>query len=157
MPVAIRLSALLFAAVICQAVHAQYKCAANGKTTYSDTPCATGGGYVGKMEDSIDHQARREAEQLRRKEARQKEALERRENAQFEANQRAISNQLSMEQAHARASEHRRQERCADLRRNIDRNQRGIARYQDFGWQRSLTQQENELKRHREDFDRECR
>ncbi len=136
---------------------AQYKCTVNGKATYSDTPCAVDARYVGALEDSVSDRSKNDAESLRRRQAAQRGAIERRDAAQAERYQQAINNQLAAEQAHAANAERNRNNRCSSLQYDINANQRGVARYQDFGWQRSLTQQENELKRNREAFDRDCR
>lgn len=159
MKMTIRFGVLVAAALLGASAQAQYKCSVNGKTTYSDVPCAAPADtrYVGRADDSVSQRSRIEAAELRAKEARQRGAIERQENVQYEVRQRAVQQQLAIEQANARAAETGRQRRCANLQYAINSNQRGVARYQDFGWQRSLTQQENELKQNREAFDRECR
>jgi len=136
---------------------AQYKCTVKGKAVYSDAPCAVDARYVGALEDSVSDRAQADAAALQRKQAAQRSAIDRRDAEQTERNQRTANNQFAAEQAHAANAERNRNSRCSSLQYDINANQRGVARYQDFGWQRSLTQQENELKRNREAFDRDCR
>lgn len=144
---------LLIPAAAC----AQYKCTINGKTQYSDHPCAADARYVGALEDNVSERARIDAELIRRGEKIQRNNLERRENETFRGQQRAIENQISAEHAQQVAADQAKKSRCANLEYEIRSNQRGVARYQDFGWQRSLTQQEIELKRNREAYERDCR
>ena len=59
--------------------------------------------------------------------------------------------------AQARANESARKQRCATLESSMRYNQRSVALAQDVGWQRTLTQHENELKQRRDAYDRECR
>lgn len=139
------------------AVQAQYKCVVGGKTVYADEPCAANARHVGALEDRVDSRAQAEAEMLRRKEAMQRGRIERRENAEFQSQQQAAERYVAAEQQQAAAAERARKQRCAQLEHDMKWNQRGVARYQDFGWQRSLTQQEQELKRNQEAHSRECR
>lgn len=136
---------------------AQYKCLINGKTVYADAPCAHNARPVGELQDSVskDQQIQRLQQSL--KEAKQRNALERQQGAEVQARERSIERFSANEQSQARAAESARRQRCANLEYDIKENQRGVARYQDFGWQRSLTQRENELKANREAYDRECR
>lgn len=136
---------------------AQYKCVVGGKTVYADEPCAANARHVGALEDRVDSRAQAEAEVLRRKEALQRGRIEGRENAEFQGQQRAAQRYVAGEQQAAADAEDARRRRCAQLERDMKWNQRGVARYQDFGWQRSLTQQEQELKRNQEAHSRECR
>jgi len=143
--------------IIPAVANAQYKCTVNGKTQYSDAPCAANARYVGALEDSVSERARIDAELLRRGEKIQRNSIERRDNEAFREQQRAIDRQIAAEHAQQAAAEQARKSRCSNLEHEIKWNQRGVSRYQDFGWQRSLTQQEIELKRNREAYDRDCR
>lgn len=136
---------------------AQYKCTINGKTVYADAPCARDAKPVGELQDrvSADQQIQRLKQSLA--ESQQRNAIESGQNAGVQARERATERFVANEQAQARANEAARRQRCANLEYDIKENQRGVARYQDFGWQRSLTQRENELKANREAYDRECR
>jgi len=136
---------------------AQYKCTINGKTQYSDQPCAANARYVGALEDSVSERARIDAELLRRKDKVQRNNIDRRDDQAFQSQQRALEQQVAAEQAHQAAAERDRARRCSNLSNEMKWNQRGVARYQDFGWQRSLTQEEQDLKRNREAYERECR
>jgi hypothetical protein len=136
---------------------AQYKCVVGGKTVYADEPCATNAKHVGALEDRVDSRAQADAELLRRKEAMQRGRIDRQENAEFQGQQRAAQRYVANEQQAAADAERARRQRCAQLERDMKLNQRGVARYQDFGWQRSLTNEEQELKRNQEAHSRECR
>lgn len=145
------------AALVPQPAFAQYKCTINGKVVYADEPCAPNARHVGALEDRVDAKARAEAEVIRRKEAMQRGGIERRENAEFQGQQRAAARHIEAEQQQAASAERARRARCDQLSRDLKWNERSVARYQDFGWQRALTQQEQEAKRNREAYDRECR
>ena len=133
---------------------AQYKCTVNGKTTYSDAPCAgSQGAYVGKMQDSVSERARMDAELLRRKDAMQRNAIERREAAQFRRDQELLGQMHADDQASKSAAARQQQRNCANLKRDMTWNKEDIARYQDFGWQRQLTQREIQLKQNREAYE----
>lgn len=136
---------------------AQYKCTTNGKTTYSDVPCAHNAKHVGELQDNLtsDQQIQRLQQSL--KEQRQANSIDAKNDAYRRNHERQANDIAAREAAQANAQESARQRRCANLDYDIKNNQRGVARYQDFGWQRSLTQQENELKRNRESYDRDCR
>lgn len=148
---------LLLAALAAFPALAQYKCTINGKTVYADAPCARDAKPVGALQDSVSKD--QEIQRLRQSlsEKRQRDALEGRQDAAIEARDRNTDRFVANEQAMARDAAAARQRRCARLESDIKENQRGVARYQDFGWQRSLTQRENELKANREAYDRECR
>jgi len=137
--------------------HAQYKCTINGKTTYSDVPCAPNAKNVGELQDNLtsDQQIQRLQQSL--KEQKQINSIDAKNDSYRRNYERQANDITSREAAQASAQESARQRRCASLDYDIKNNQRGVARYQDFGWQRSLTQQENELKRNRESYDRDCR
>jgi hypothetical protein len=136
---------------------AQYKCTINGKTVYADAPCARDAKPVGELQDSVskDQQIQRLKQSL--KEEQHLGAIERQHGAEVQARERTADRFVANEQAQARAADAAKRQRCANLEYDIKENQRGVARYQDFGWQRSLTQRENELKANRESYDRECR
>ncbi len=147
----------LFLASTATAALAQYKCVVGGKTIYADAPCARDAKPVGELQDSVskDQQIQRLKQSL--KEEQQRGAIERQQGAEVQARERATERFVANEQAQARAADAARRQRCANLEYDIKENQRGVARYQDFGWQRSLTQRENELKANREAYERECR
>jgi hypothetical protein len=150
--------ALAIALAICSmASQAQYKCTINGKTVYADAPCARDAKPVRELQDSVskDQQIQRLQQSL--KEEKQRGTLERQQGAEIQARERTTERFVANEQAQARAAEAAKRQRCAGLEYDIKENQRGVARYQDFGWQRSLTQRENELKANRDAYDRECR
>lgn len=138
-------------------VLAQYKCVVNGKTVYADAPCAPDAKHVGELQDQVSKQA--EIDRLRQSlsEKQQRNRIEAREDAAYSAQQRAMQQQVAAEAAQARADDSAKRRRCANLQSDIDYNRQGVARYQDFGWQRQLTEQEQQLKRNREAYDRECR
>lgn len=143
---------------VAAAAHAQYKCTINGKTAYSDQPCTGSGGYVGKMEDSVSTRARMDAEVLRRREAIQRGNIERRDAAQFRRDQELLGQMHAEDQANKSAAARQQQRNCANLKRDMTWNKEDIARYQDFGWQRQLTQQEIQLKQNRESYEQQgCR
>lgn len=136
---------------------AQYKCTINGKTVYADVPCAHNAKPVGALEDRVSRDA--EVERLRQSlsERRQRDRIEGREDAMLQSQQRAMQQAIAAEADQARADQAARQRRCAYLQNDVTRNRQGVARYQDFGWQRQLTEQENQLRRNQDAFDRECR
>lgn len=136
---------------------AQYKCVVNGKTVYADAPCAANAKHVGELQDQVSKQA--EIDRLRQSlsERQQRNRIEARDEAVYNAQQRALLQQVANEAAQARADDSAKRRRCANLQSDIDYNRQGVARYQDFGWQRQLTEQEQQLKRNREAYDRECR
>lgn len=148
---------ILFAALISLPAWAQYKCVVNGKTVYADAPCAPNAKHVGELQDQLSEEQQVQRLQQSIKERKERNRIEGQQDAAFESQQRAASRHVSAEQAQARVDESNRQRRCAGLQRDMDYNKQGVARYQDFGWQRSLTEQENQLKRNREAYDRECR
>lgn len=136
---------------------AQYKCQVNGKTEYSDLPCSSTARYVGELQDNLPREQQIQRLQQSIKERQQRNHIEARNDRDFRASQNAIERQAQIEASQAASAESARQRRCANLQHELKWNQRGVARYQDFGWQRSLTQQEQEMKRNQEAYDRECR
>lgn len=134
-----------------------YKCVVGGKTVYADVPCAPDARNVGAMQDSLSEDQRIQRLQQSIKERRQRNSIEGQQNAEYEHRDRMLAQQAANEAAQARARESSRQRKCSNLDYDIKSNQRGVARYQDFGWQRSLSQQEAELKSNREAYDRDCR
>lgn len=139
------------------AAQAQYKCTINGKTVYADAPCARDARPVGELQDNVskDQEIQRLKQSL--KEQRQRNAIDGRQEADQAALQRSTDAQIANEAAQARAAESARKQRCAGLERDMQHNQRTIALGQDVGWQRTITQNENELKQRRDAHDRECR
>lgn len=139
------------------AVQAQYKCVVNGKAVYADAPCAANAKHVGELQDQLSNE--QQVQRLRQsiKERKERNLIEGQQDAAFDSQQRAIQRQVSSEQVQARADESAKRSRCSSLQRDMDYNRQGVARYQDFGWQRQLTEQENQMKRNREAYDRECR
>lgn len=152
-----RLVVVFAALLFSTAAQAQYKCTVNGKTAYSDVPCAANARYVGALEDNVSSQSRADAEAFRRRQAAQRRAIERSEAIQADRNQRAVNNQLAAEAAQARANEAARQRNCANLESAMRQNQRRIAVGQDIGWQRTISQNEAELKQNREAYEHNCR
>ena len=148
---------LLLAALAASPALAQYKCTINGKVVYADAPCARDAKPVGALQDSVSKD--QEIQRLRQSlsEKRQRDALEGRQSSEIQTRERNNERFAANEQAMARDAAAAKQRRCANLEYDIKENQRGVARYQDFGWQRSLTQRENELKANREAHDRDCR
>lgn len=148
-----RAALLSFALLGAAQAHAQYKCTVNGKATYSDLPCAANARPIGELQDRVSQDQQLQAQQQRLNNQRQLGNIE----AADEAYRRAHARQVASLQAAEAAEAAAKQRRCSSISYDIQNNQRGVARYQDFGWQRSLSQQEAELKRNRELFDRECR
>jgi len=148
---------LLLAALAASPALAQYKCVINGKAVYADAPCARDAKPVGALQDNVSQE--QEIQRLRQSlsEKKQRDALEGRQGSEMQARERSVERFTANEQAQAQAAAAAKQRRCANLEYDIKDNQRGVARYQDFGWQRSLTQRENELKANREAYDRDCR
>lgn len=145
-------------ALLTQQANAQaYKCIVNGKTVYADHPCAADARSVGALQDQLteDQQIQRLRQSI--KERKERNNIESHQNAEFEAKQRALYQQAASEAAQAEAARSAQQRRCTSLQDDMKWNQRGVARYQDFGWQKSLTQQEQELKRNRDEYERNCR
>lgn len=140
--------------LIADTLHAEtYRCTVNGQSIYSDVPCATNAQRADALQDRPTEQQQRDRVQQTLKERQQRNRIEARENQEYAARDRALARQLSVEAS--AAAEQRR--RCAVLQNEIQSNQRSVARYQDFGWQNSLNQQESELKRNRENYERNCR
>lgn len=150
-------AAFLAAALWSPFACAQYKCVVNGKTVYADAPCAANAKHVGELQDRLTEEQQVQRLQQSIKERKERNRIEGQQDAAFESQQRSMQRQASAEQSQARADESIKHRRCAGLQRDMDYNKQGVARYQDFGWQRSLTEQENQLKRNREAYDRECR
>lgn len=132
---------------------AQYKCTINGKSVYSDEPCAHNAQYVARPHDRVttDQQVQRLQQSI--KERRQRNQIERREAVEFAERDAKYQQNIEAERAATRA----RQARCADLQRALTRDNRAVALYQDVGFQRSLTQREAERKANQDRYDRECR
>lgn len=147
----------LVLAILAAPAFAQYKCQVNGKTVYADAPCAANAKHVGELQDQLSDEQQSQRLQQSIKERKERNRIEGRQEAALDSQQRSIQRQVSAEQSQARVDEAARKRRCASLQQDMDYNKQGVARYQDFGWQRQLTEQENQLKRNREAFDRECR
>lgn len=130
--------------------HAQYKCTVNGKSVYSDEPCARDARDVSAAQDRVTREQQIQRLELSIKERQERDRIERRE-----AVEEAIRKDEARRKAEVAAANRKR--RCGELRHELKWNERSVARYQDFGWQRSLAQQEAESKRNREAYDRECR
>lgn len=143
---------LLLALAISGAAQAQYKCAVNGKATYSDVPCAANARYVGALEDSVSARAKADAELLRRKEAVQRNQIDRQQDSDQRQAQRFVNQQAAAEDSASRA----KAARCADHKRDQANNQRAQARYQDWGWQQSLNNRQQEAKSINDNIFREC-
>ena len=131
---------------------AQYKCMVNGKSTYSDVPCAANAKYVGALEDNVTERARVDAELLRRKQAVQRNYIDRRQNNDLRQTQEALTQQAAAEDAAGRA----KADRCADHRRDMASNKRAQARYQDWGMQQSLNNRQQEAKAINDNMFRDC-
>lgn len=144
-------------ALVAFSAQAQYKCTINGKTVYADAPCAHNARPVGALEDSVSQQQQIERLRQSLKEEKQRGAIERQQGAEVQARERSVERFTANEQAATERAAAAKQRRCADLEYNMRQNQRGVALAQDVGWQRTLTQRENELKQNREAYDRECR
>ena len=145
---------LLIAAAIVFSVPAmaQYKCTINGKTTYSDAPCASNARYVGALEDSVSQSARQDAEQLRRKQAVERAQIDRDQDLAMRQGQQTLARQAAAEDAQARA----KATRCAQHRQDMANNKRAQARYQDWGWQQSLNNRQQEAKSINDNMFRDC-
>jgi len=148
---------ILLAALISLPAWAQYKCVVNGKTIYADAPCAPNAKHVGELQDQLSEEQQVQRLQQSIKERKERNRIEGQQNAQFEAQQRSQFAQANSEASQTLANDAAKARRCGSLQRDMDYNKQGVARYQDFGWQRSLTEQESQLKRNREAYDRECR
>ena len=153
------MKSLLFMALVAFAsgAQAQYKCTVNGKPIYSDEPCARDAQHVGKPYDRVtkDQQIQRLQQSI--KERKERNRIERREAIEDAAREEVALARRAEAQRKAEIAAADRKRRCEQLQRDLKWNERSAARYQDFGWQRSLTQQEIEAKRNREAMDRECR
>ena len=136
---------------------AQYKCIVSGHPVYADMPCGNDAKPVGALEDRVSKDA--EIDRLRQSlsERQQRERIEAREDAEYRERQRIMQQNFAAEAAQARSEQASRQRRCADLKNDIDYNRQAVARYQDFGWQRQLTEQERQLRRNQESYDHDCR
>lgn len=143
---------ILLAVFVSAPALAQYKCTVNGKTTYSDAPCAANARYVGALEDNVSARARADAELLRRKEAIERGQIDRQQNNDLRQTQRALTQQAAAEDAAARA----KSARCADHQRDLASNKRAQARYQDWGWQNSLNNRQQEAKAINDNMFRDC-
>lgn len=150
--------ALAIALAICSmAAQAQYKCTINGKTVYADAPCARDAKPVGALEDSVSQQQQIDRLKQSIKERQARNSIESGQQADYRATELKTANQNATEAAMARANEVNRKRKCANLEYDMQRNQRNIALGQDVGWQRTITQHENELKQRRDTYDHECR
>ena len=149
--------AVLFSGFIVLPCAAQYKCVVNGRAIYADTPCGSDARPVGALEDRVSKDA--EIERLRQSlsERQQRERIEAREDADYRERQRALQQNLAAEAAQLHSEQASSQRRCAGLQREMDHNRQALARYQDFGWQRQLTEQERQLRRNQESYDHDCR
>ena len=136
---------------------AQYKCIANGRPVYADMPCGSDARPVGALEDRVAKDA--EIERLRQSlsERQQRERIETREDNEYRERQRLLQYNIAAEAAQARSEQNLRQQRCADLKHEMDRNRQAVARYQDFGRQHQLAEQERQLRRNQETYDHDCR
>lgn len=143
---------LALLAGICAPAQAQYKCLENGKTVYADQPCSRNAQSVRQLQDNLTAEQQIERLELSIKQRQERNSLE-----AVEADERAAAaDRKAFEAKRQRkvASDQRR--KCNELQAKIEDNQRSIARYQDFGWQRSLTHQETQLKQNRERYEDEC-
>lgn len=131
---------------------AQYKCVVNGKAVYSDVPCAANARYVGALEDSVSHQARQDAHELRRKQAIERSQIDREQDYAMRQGQQSLARQAAADDAQARA----KATRCAEHRRDAANNKRAQARYQDWGWQNSLNNRQQEAKSINDNIFRDC-
>ncbi len=138
-------------------VQAQYKCVINGKTVYADAPCAHDAKSVRALQDTLNEEQQIDRLNQSIKERRQRNAIEGGHAADYQAQQRAVNKQVATEAAQAQASEAARKRRCANLEYDMRQNQRNVALGQDVGWQRTITQNENELKANRDAYERGCR
>lgn len=145
---------LLIAAVVVFSAPAlaQYKCMVNGKATYSDAPCASNARYVGALQDNVSHSARQDAELLRRRQAIERSQIDREQDASLRQTHRALSQQAEAEDDQARA----KVARCAQHRQDMASNKRAQARYQDWGWQQSLNNRQQEAKSINDNMFRDC-
>lgn len=147
----------IFTLCFSTAAHAQYKCTVGGKSIYSDQPCARDAQHVGQPHDRVtkDQQIQRLEQSI--KERKERNRIERREAIEDAAREEADQAHRQQAARNAQIAAADKKRRCEQLQRDLKWNERSVARYQDFGWQRSLTQQEIEAKRNREAMDRECR
>ncbi len=147
-----RLAIGLVLAVLATGSMAQYRCEVNGKTTYSDAPCAANARYVGALQDNVSQRAHDDAVQLRRNQARERARLDRDQDMAMRQGQQALQRQTMAEDAQTRA----KASRCAEHRRSLARNQRDQAFYQDLGMQQSLTNRQQEARAINDSIFREC-
>ena len=151
-------SAVLFISCLISPVcSAQYKCTTAGKTTYSDAPCAKNSKFVGEMQDNVPQELALQRQEQNQKETAARARIEGREVSESGAQRRNANRTIEAEQLASAERQQAKKNRCSSLSAAITSNQRGVARYQDFGWQKQLSEQEQELKRNREEYDRECR
>lgn len=143
---------LILVASIATPAFAQYKCVVNGKTVYSDAPCAANSKYVGALEDNVSQSARQDAELLRRKQAFERSQIDRDQEMAMRQGQQTLARQAAADDAQARA----KAARCAEHRQEMASNKRAQARYQDWGWQQSLNNRQQEAKAINDNMFRDC-
>ena len=141
---------LLFAA---SSAAAQYRCTINGQRVYSDQPCSVNAEHVGKLQDRLTDEQRRQRAQQSAKEMREGRIVDARRNAEYAERDAKWQQKMAAEAA----ADRDRKERCADLQRQLTNDRRAVALYQDAGFQKSLTEREAERRANQERYDRECR
>ena len=117
-----------------------YKCVSNGRTMYSDLPCASSAARVDSSSDAVSQ--RNEIERLRR-------SLNDKQQLQQIEGSKARSEQVHNESvARINAQEQRaaaqRATRCSQAQRQQQWAERDAALYRDVGWQNSLNQAQRE-------------
>lgn len=135
------------------AAQAQYRCTINGQRVYSDQPCAVNAEHVGKMQDRLTDDQRRQRAQQSAKEMREGRIVDAKRNAEYAERDAKWQQKMAAEAA----ADRDRKERCADLQRQLTNDRRAVALYQDAGFQKSLTEREAERRANQERYDRECR
>lgn len=134
-----------------------YKCTVGGKSVFSDVPCARDAKRADGGQDTVTVQQQIDRLELSIKERRERNRIESRQDAEYRARQQALANQIAMDETRAKYEESTKRQRCDRLEIEIRSNQAAIARYLEYGWQKMLTQQEQDLRKNRESFDRDCR
>lgn len=133
--------------------YAQYRCTINGQRVYSDQPCAVNAEHVGKMQDRVTDDQRRQRARLSAKEMREGRGVDAKRNAEYAERDARWQQKMAAEAA----ADRDRKERCVDLQRQLTSDRRAVALYQDAGFQKSLTEREAERRANQERYDRECR
>ena len=117
-----------------------YKCVVNGKSVYSDVPCAIDARNVGAMQDRVTVDQQIDRARANSKEKHQLNNIEQEKAIDAARHQRLV--ELVSEQDRAISRE--KTIRCNRAQTDKRIADRRAARYQDWGWQQSLNQAKKE-------------